>query len=279
MLDPGRLHALRRQVARIETAGTSHTRPERSLHLGIAALDAALVGGLTLGAVHEIAPAAPMHLGAATGFAVALARLAGRRGHKGNLRPRAAEVQNGPNSADGSTPVLWVQQDYAAFEAGRPYGPGLALFGMPMSRLIVLTVRQTRDALWAMEEALKSGAVSAAVMELARNDPDLTASRRLSLAAADGGALGVVLCHHVSECPSAAVTRWAVAAAPGARDAFGGLGAPALALSLIKNRLGPTGSWLLSWDHHECAFTPTPSLGVAPAARDRPDRAPLVRAG
>lgn len=281
MLDPGRLHSLRRELARIETGGATHARPGRSLSLGVAPLDAALGGGLALGAVHEIGPAAPMHFGAATGFAVALARRAGRDEQNGKRQPIVATLQNEPIAAGQSRPVLWIEQDYAALEAGRPYGPGLALFGLPMERLFVLTVRHTRDALWAMEEALKSGAVCAVLLELVKDDGgiDLTATRRLSLAAADGGALGLVLTHHASNRPSAAVTRWQVAAAPGARDAFGGLGAAAFALSLVKNRRGPTGRWLLSWDHHECAFAPTLSLGVAQAARDRSDRASLRRAG
>ncbi len=286
MLDPGRLHALRRELARIET-GARSAQPERILRLGPAPLDAALGGGLALGAVHEIGPAQPMHLAAATGFAVALARRAGHhREHCVNIQPFSVSLQNEPIAPRPppvcpSPPVLWIQQDYAGFEAGRPYGLGLALFGLPMARLVVLTVRHTRDALWAMEEALKSGAVSAALLELIKDDSgaDLTASRRLSLAAAEGGALGLVLTPHASDRPSAAMTRWQVAAAPGARDAFGGLGPAAFALSLVKNRRGPTGRWLLLWDHHECAFAPTLSLGVAQAARDRSDRALLRHAG
>jgi protein ImuA len=279
MLDPGRLNALRREVARIETTGSSHAQAGRSLRLGIAPLDAALAGGLALGAVHEIAPAAPMHLGAASGFAVALACLAGHRGHGGRAPSKIATVQNEPNPATRSPPVLWIEQDHAALEAGRPYGPGTAAFGLPMARLFVLAVRQARDALWAMEEALKSGAAAAVLMELEKPDIDLTASRRLSLAAAGGGALGLVLSHHAFAHSSAATTRWEVAASPGARDAFGGLGATAFLLSLVKNRRGPSGAWLVSWNQHGCAFAPTLSLGVAQAARDRSDRAPLARAG
>ena len=258
MLDPGRLHSLRRQVAQIETAGVPHPTDAQALRLGIDALDAALGGGLALGAVHEIGPAAPLHVGATVGFGVALAALAAR--HK---------------------PALWIVQDYAAGEAGLPYGPGLALFGLAMRRLIILRVAQSRDALWAMEEALKSGAVAVVLAELARDGAgtDLTTTRRLSLAAAEGGALGLILRHHASHHPSAATTRWQVAAAPSRRDAFGGLGPAAFALSLVKNRRGPTGPWLLSWDHHERAFVATLSVGVAQAARDRSGRAPRVRAG
>jgi hypothetical protein len=50
------------------------------------------------------------------------------------------------------------------------------------------------------------------------------------------------------------MTRWEVASAGGEGDDFGGLGLPAVAVSLTKNRHGPTGQWRLSWDHHERAF-------------------------
>ena len=258
MLDPGRLHSLRREVAQITTAGVFQTRSEPTLSLGVDSLDGALGGGLVLSAVHEISPVAPMHTGTAVGFCVALAALAAQHQH-----------------------ALWIQQDCAAFEAGLPYGPGLALFGLAMPRLIILRVAQPRDALWAMEEALKSGAVAIVLTELAKDGAgtDLTATRRLSLAAAEGRALGLILRHRACDQPSAAATRWKVAAAPSRRDAFGGLGGDAFALSLVKNRRGPTGRWHLAWDHHERAFVATLSLGVAQAARDRSNRVPFVRAG
>jgi protein ImuA len=277
MLDPGKLQSLRRKVAQIEADGAPLAR-QQALSLGAAAIDAALGGGLALGAMHEISPALPMHLGTATGFVVALARLAGGHGHAGKTQLKIANFQNETIAAQ---PALWIQQDFAAREAGGLYGPGLDLFGLPMPQLIVLRVTKPRDALWAMEEALKSGAVSSVIMELVQDDAgiDLTATRRLSLAAAEGGALGLILRHRDCDCPSAALTRWQVAAAPGARDSFGGLGTTALALSLVKNRHGPTGRWLLSWDRHECGFIASVSLGLAAAARDRPDRVPLAHAG
>ena len=46
-----------------------------TLPFGIAAVDAALGGGLARGALHEIAAASEAHLAAATGFALALAAL------------------------------------------------------------------------------------------------------------------------------------------------------------------------------------------------------------
>jgi len=240
------LHALRRAVAGV-TAGPL-SREGRLVSLGVASLDGALAGGLAGGALHEIGPAAPLHGGAAAGFAMALAALALR----------------GPGQA------LWIQTDFVATEAGSLYGPGLDLIGLPMKRLVVLRVPRPRDALWAMEEALKCRAAGAVVAELASAEADLTATRRLTLAAREGGGLGLILHPGVASepFPSTATTRWEVASARGERDRFGGLGPTTFALSLVKNRRGRIGQWRLSWNHHECAFAASLPLAVAPPARD-----------
>ena len=91
----------------------------RGWALGVASLDRALGGGLAGGAVHEIGPAAPRDGGAATGFATALAVLALREGRQ----------------------AIWIRSDFIAAEAGELYGPGLALMGLPLQRLVVLGCR------------------------------------------------------------------------------------------------------------------------------------------
>ena len=224
-------------------------------------IDKALGGSLACGALHELAPAGPIHLAAATGFAMALAARSGR-----DL---------------GET--LWIATDFATHETGGPYGPGLDLFGLAASRLVVLRVPRAVDALWAMEEALRCRALAGVIAELPSDgaDADLTATRRLALAAREsqGSTLGLLLRHRAPAAPSAAATRWQVAAAASRPDAFGGLGPAAFDLALVKNRRGPCGRWLITWDHHDHVFHQAVSLGVAQNALDRPDRAPLSRAG
>src|SRR5258707_9971416 len=107
------LNALRRVMAAVTT---SRPGEEARLGLGVASLDQALGGGLAGGALHEIGPAAPRDGGAATGFAVALAVLALREGRQ----------------------AIWIRSDFAAAEAGELYGPGLALMGLSLPRLIIL---------------------------------------------------------------------------------------------------------------------------------------------
>jgi protein ImuA len=222
------------------------------LPFGVAPIDTALGGGLIAG-LHEIAPLSPIHLGAATGLALALALRLGNE-------------------------VLWIQQDFAGVEAGGLYGPGLELFGLPLRRLLLLRVPRALDVLWAMEEALKSRALASVIAELTEEGAaaDLTITRRLSLAAQNG--FGFLLRHRPSTHPSAAMSRFEVESAPAPPDRFGGLGGSGLVLNLVKNRRGPTGRWILQWDHHERAFSSL-SVGMAAAAFDRPDRTPFRRAG
>ncbi len=237
-------------------ADTAQVGPDALLQLGVSHLDHALAGGLPLGALHEVAPGAPLQGGAATGFALALAARAGGD-------------------------VLFVQTDFARMEHGAPYGPGLDLFGLPLNRLLMLAVPRAIDVLWAMEEALRSRAVAAVIGEVPdeRLIDETPVTRRLSLAARDGGGLGLMLRPHASPEANAAATRWQVAAAPGLGDGLGGLGRTTFALSLTKNRRGPCGRWLVTWNHHDRIFLPALSIGVDAAARDRQDRAPFVRAG
>jgi protein ImuA len=239
-----------------------------------APIDAVLGGGLACGALHELAPAAPFQLGATSGFAAAVA-----------VRAGAGTANN-----RGGGEVLWITTDFARREGGGPYGPGLDLSGLSSARLLVLTVSRPADVLWAMEEGLRCRALACVIAELIGEgaEADLTATRRLSLAAREGvsarvSGLGLLIRHRATLMPSAAATRWHVAGAPSLPDRLarlnGGLGRPRFDLSLCKNRRGPSGRWLVEWDQHERAFQPALSVGVAAPALDRPDRAPARRTG
>jgi protein ImuA len=78
-------------------------------------------------------------------------------------------------------PVLWL---YPGWQAERLYPDGVAAFADP-ARLICARVRRPEDALWSMEEALRSGVVGLVVAELPMA-PALTPVRRLNLAAEAG---------------------------------------------------------------------------------------------
>src|SRR5258705_3377186 len=259
----GALSHLRQALATLDKDKGFSLVDEETLPLGLPPIDAALGGGLACAALHELAPAAPAHFGAAAGFALALAAL---------------RIAGGKGSS-----ALFIQTDFAALEAGALYGPGLDCLDLPMERLILLRVPRPVDVLWACEEAWKSRGVAIVIAELPEGGEaaDFTATRRLTLAARAGGGLGLLLRHRPLPIATAATTRWQVAAAPSTPDRFGGLGRTAFNLSLNRNRRGRCGRFIVHWDHHACAFLPQAlSVGVAAAADDGSiDPRPFARTG
>ena len=225
--------------------------------LGVAEIDHRLGGGLARGDLHEVAGAAPRQEGAAAGFALALAARA---------------------MAAGSGVLLWVQQAMSAHEAGAPYGPGLALFGLNPGRLLIVRAGNAPDTLWAAEEGLSCRALALVLAELwdARSF-SLIASRRLRLAAQASGVPALVLRAPGADAPSAAATRWRVAAHPGnAADLPAhALGRPRWTIALDKNRGGRLGAWTVEWksDAYRFLLSSPHSGAMAAAPFDRPDRA------
>ncbi|BAI70889.1 hypothetical protein AZL_002510 [Azospirillum sp. B510] len=228
----GMLAELRARIRRIEGAGGEEGR---TLPFGLDSVDGHLSdGGLPLGCLHAVVTENP---GAGTGFAAALlGRLA---------TPKA--------------PALWIL-------CGRDlHAPGLAAYGLTADRLIVARPARPVDALWAMEEALRCPALSAVLGEL--EGLDLTASRRLQLAAESSGVTGFLLDSAAgkpggqgslrAEGLSAAVTRWRLDAAPSLGEeneaprssgSLPGLGLPRWSVRLERCRSGRPGGWTLAWD-------------------------------
>ena len=228
--------------------------------LGIDAIDAALGGGLACGALHEIAAARASQTAAATGFALALAACAQKKQASTRISSRV---------------IVWIAEQLSLAAHGVPYGPGLDEAGIAPERLITVTVPCTRDALWAMEEALRCRAVGVAIGETGARGIDAVATRRLSLAAAAGGTLGLHLRTAPDDAPCAFATRWIIGAAPSsASQGYHGIGPPRFAARLVRNRRGHPGAWIVEWSSAEQRFElATDSQPVAGAAFDRPHRA------
>jgi protein ImuA len=225
------LERLRARLACLETLG----RRGGSLALELPGIDGALPGGgLARGGLHEFAGASSN--GAALGFAAALlGRLMADGGH-----------------------VVWIGPRDELF------GAGLAALGMAPERLIVVCARARAARLWALEEALRSQGLAAALVEVDRLS--LTASRRLQLAAAASGVTALLLRpSDVAVTPSAAMTRWRIAAAAGGRQASG---APHWRVSLVRCRGGRPGSWRIAW-HGDGWHEVADPVAVAAEARDR----------
>jgi protein ImuA len=104
-----------------------------------------------------------------------------------------------------------------------------------------------KEAFWALEEALRSRALTVVGGVLA-SGIDLRTSRRLLTAAAGSGALLLALRPAEADEVNAAATRWRVAAAPAGRDRFGCFAGVRWRLSLERCRNGRPGNWIVEWD-------------------------------
>jgi protein ImuA len=238
--------------------------------LGIVEIDATLGGGLDVGTLHEVAAARASEASAATGFALAAAtRFARARRRIAQRRTASARV------------VLWIVDDLLMHENGAPYGPGLEEAGIAPEELITVTATRPRDALWAMEEALRCRAVGVVIGETAARGIDQVAMRRLSLAAAAGGTLGLLLRTQPDDAYCAAATRWIVGAAPSfalsTSQRCRGVGPPRWAVRLMRNRRGRPGAWIVEWNSGEQRFElATDTEPVAHASFDRAHRAAVA---
>jgi protein ImuA len=173
-------------------------------------------------------------------------------------------------------PAVFVAARRALAEFGAPYGHGLAQLGLEVGRLILVETGSDKDALWALEETLRSGAAPIVAGAIA-GSLDLTSSRRLNLAAAPRRTPLVVLSGAQAARgasrgagASAAATRWRIAAAPAARDRFGALEHWRWRAALERCRNGRPGDWLIEWNHVAHRFRVVEGLA---------DRPPLESAG
>lgn len=213
------LAELRRLLPRMEGA------PAKVLPFDIPVLDVHLPrGGLACAALHEIMPG-DGEMPAAFGFlAASLSRL------------------------PPGGPILFISARRGLGDYGHPHGHGLNRLGLNPARVILVEAGSEDMALWAMEEALRSGAPAAVAGAIGKN-LDLKASQRLQLAARDAGLPLLLLRPAGSTGSSAAATRWRIAAAAARRDRFGLMVCERWRVHLERCRNGRPGEWLLEWDH------------------------------
>ena len=150
---------------------------------------------------------------------------------------------------------------------GAPYGHGLSQLGVDVGQLILVETDTDKDALWALEEALRSQARPAMVTGAIDIDLNLTQSRRLNLSAATHATPLVLSRGGKAAGNSAAATRWRIAPAPAAFDRFDTFACWRWQVTLERCRNGRTGAWLIEWDHAAHRFRSVESLPVhAPVA-------------
>ena len=136
---------------------------------------------------------------------------------------------------------LWVGTQRKLFP------PGLKAFGISPDRVIFIDLQRERDVIWAIEESLKCGALTAVIAEL--KEISLTESRRLQLAVEKSRVTGFLhRCNPQKTNHIACVSRWQIR--PIASDLEGGVpgvGYPRWDVELQKIRNGKPGSWQLEW--------------------------------
>lgn len=205
-------------------------------------MDAALGGGFAFGRVHEVFAACAEDAPACAGFILALA------------------IRN----AEHAKPVIWLRSERAV-RGGVMQGAGWAeLGGAPEACLFVLA-EDAKALLRAGVDALRCGGMGAVVIEGWGRMPelDLTASRRLSLAAEKSGVPLLLLRVDAEPAPSAAETRWHVTAAPSQALLGNAPGAPCFDIELLRCRSRPAGqSWRLEWDRDRKTFRDTAVSGA-----------------
>ncbi|MGQ0660596.1 ImuA family protein [Sphingosinicella sp.] len=185
-------------------------------------------------------------------------------------------------------PLLWFRRLKAR---GAPYGPGLAELGLDPGRILFVAAPDERALLRAGADAAHCAGVGAILIEAEGRLPlyDLTASRRLRLAAGRSGVTILMVRTGAAPIPSAAETRWEVAAAPSSPSPLGGEdrvrgsgvcdylltqnpltpalspqgrgdfqvapGPPAFAVQLLRRRGGPAGMEMrLEWNRDRACF-------------------------
>ena len=134
-------------------------------------------------------------------------------------------------------------------EAGRLYPPGL---GTGSGELIHVAARDSREALWAMEEGLRCASLGAVIGEL-YGDPaalDFTATRRLAVAAERNGVAAFLIRLGGQPNLSGARLRWRVESAPSLANSLNpkAPGPPAWNAELFRARGSKPGRWTLSHD-------------------------------
>src|SRR3990170_5486323 len=155
-------------------------------------------GSFPLGAVHEFLTGTAEGAAATNGFIAGL------------LAPL---MENGGTA-------LWISSARTLFP------PALKSFGIQPDRFIFIDLQKEKDVAWAMEEALKCGALTAVVGEM--KEISFTASRRLQLVVEQSQGTGFILRNSPRNVnTTACVSRWQITPLPSESvDDLPGIGFP-----------------------------------------------------
>jgi protein ImuA len=142
--------------------------------------------------------------------------------------------------------VVWISRERPLFP------PALKIFGLQPDRIIFINLRQEKEVGWALDEALKCGALSAVVGEV--QEISFNATRRLQLAVEQSQVTGFVLRKDSThQKTSACVSRWRIISLPSISKSeekhldFPGIGFPTWRVELLRIKNGKPGVWDIRW--------------------------------
>jgi protein ImuA len=172
-----------------------------------------------IGAIHEFVNESPEHAAASGGFIAGL------------LNSLMAN----------SRPCLWISATRTLFP------PALKLFGVEPDRIVFIDLKNEKDVLWAMEEALKCEGLAAVIGEV--SNINLTQSRRLQLTVEKSRVTGFILRNSIQKlAATACVARWQIKPITSKlEEGMPGVGFPRWKVALLKVKNGVPGSWNIEW--------------------------------
>ena len=256
------IQRLEREILPLQ--GFKPPRNGGALDFGLGSMNAAFPNGeFPTGAIHEVLSTGPENAAASVGFVGGLIGTLMRNGGAG----------------------LWIGARQKIFPMA------LKLFGIEPDRIVFVELRNQKDMLWVMEEALKCEGLAAVVGEI----PEIgfTASRRLQLAVEQSRVTGFIL-RHQSRGPvtnvagnvtanvvgygagnvtgnvsgsvtgNACVARWRITPLASQPEAgLPGVGFPRWNVELLKIRNGRPGAWPLEWADGRFRTVPQSMMGAA----------------
>lgn len=202
------------------------------LATGHRGMDRALGGGLARGRLHELFTAEEADAASSAGFATML----------------ACRVEGG---------IVWLREERAERRGGALFASGLIQAGLDPNRLILGVLPDPLTVLRAAVDVARCPELALVVIELWGDSRpiNLTASRRLALAAEASGVTLLMVRVAAEPRPSAAQTRWKVRSAPSRPLEANAPGHPTFEVELLRQRGRPAGGiWQVEWSRDEAAF-------------------------
>lgn len=195
-------------------------KPDQQHSLGLGPIEASFAGnGFPVGVLHELISRDRGGAASTNGF---IAAILGRLMHASDY-------------------CLWISHQRTLFP------PGLTQFGLKPDRFIFIDLQKEKEVLWAVEQALKCGALKAVVAEL--KEVSFAQSQRLQLAVEKSRVTGFIHRYQpMSDHALACATRWKIKPLPSKPESdLPGVGFPRWQVELLKARNGKPGAWQLEW--------------------------------